>query len=344
MEGINEKEESEQGPGPGSVELGRWTEIQDTLKKRVITVDDFPWRLPSPPSESQQQQLKYVGGVDVSFSKEDPSMACGSLVVLDLLHDLRLVYREFTCVRLDIPYVPGFLAFREAPILVNLLEKMKKEANPFYPQVLMVDGNGLLHPRGFGLASHLGVIADIPTIGIGKNLHHVDGLTRSGLRKLLEDEENRSSGIITLRGNSGFIWGAAMRSNQGSLKPVFVSIGHRVSLETAIKIVNMTCKFRVPEPIRQADIRSREHLRELKLKCPSDAIDKWHCDRSVHSALMANNHRAPSLLTCSVYHNLTTECPSPWRLRLCITRVHTSSEVWSIACMLARNAREVHFM
>ncbi|TYJ32939.1 hypothetical protein E1A91_A05G069700v1 [Gossypium mustelinum] len=238
MEGINEKEEAQKGSSPA--ELGKWAEIQDTLKKRVITVDDFPWRLASQSeSEPQQQQLKYVGGVDVSFSKEEPSMACGSLVVLDLLHDLRLVYQEYTCLSLDIPYIPGFLAFRE---------------------VLMVDGNGLLHPRGFGLASHLGVIANIPTIGVGKNLHHVDGLTQSGVRKLLEAEENKAKGIITLRGNSGFIWGAAMRSEQGSLKPVFVSVGHRVSLETAIEIVNMTCKFRVPEPIRQADIRSREHL------------------------------------------------------------------------------------
>ncbi|TYI25768.1 hypothetical protein ES332_A05G071900v1 [Gossypium tomentosum] len=229
MEGINEKEEAQKGSSPA--ELGKWAEIQDTLKKRVITVDDFPWRLASQSeSEPQQQQLKYVGGVDVSFSKEEPSMACGSLVVLDLLHDLRLVYQEYTCLSLDIPYIPGFLAFRE---------------------VLMVDGNGLLHPRGFGLASHLGVIANIPTIGVGKNLHHVDGLTQSGVRKLLEAEENKAKGIITLRGNSGFIWGAAMRSEQGSLKPVFVSVGHRVSLETAVEIVNMTCKFRVPEPIRQ---------------------------------------------------------------------------------------------
>ncbi|KAB2080413.1 hypothetical protein ERO13_A05G066400v2 [Gossypium hirsutum] len=265
MEGINEKEEAQKGSSPA--ELGKWAEIQDTLKKRVITVDDFPWRLASQSeSEPQQQQLKYVGGVDVSFSKEEPSMACGSLVVLDLLHDLRLVYQEYTCLSLDIPYIPGFLAFREAPILLHLLAKMKKDASPFYPQVLMVDGNGLLHPRGFGLASHLGVIANIPTIGVGKNLHHVDGLTQSGVRKLLEAEENKAKGIITLRGNSGFIWGAAMRSEQGSLKPVFVSVGHRVSLETAVEIVNMTCKFRVPEPIRQADIRSREHLRNLKMK------------------------------------------------------------------------------
>ncbi|XP_022731295.1 endonuclease V isoform X2 [Durio zibethinus] len=279
MEGVNENEKEEAQKRSDPPELGKWAEIQDTLKKSVIAVDDFPWRLPSPQSHSHQQQLTYVGGVDVSFSKEEPSMACGSLVVLDLHHDLRLVYQDYTCLTLDVPYVPGFLAFREAPILVHLLEKMKNDASPFYPQVLMVDGNGLLHPRGkfslysinspyhlhlqhqrygnpsFGLASHLGVLANIPTIGIGKNLHHIDGLTQSGVRKLLEAEENRANDVITLRGSSGFIWGAAMRSTQGSLKPVFVSIGHRVSLDTAIKIVNMTCKFRVPEPIRQAFLK-----------------------------------------------------------------------------------------
>ncbi|XVF10530.1 hypothetical protein REPUB_Repub07fG0190400 [Reevesia pubescens] len=210
MEGVNEKEkqkeEAQNHSGPP--ELGKWAEIQDMLKQRVITVDDFSWRLPSPQSHLHPQQLKYVGGVDISFSKEEPSLACGSLVVLDLQHDLRLVYQDYTCLTLDIPYVPGFLAFREAPILVHLLEKMKNNASPFYPQVVMVDGNGLLHPRGFGLASHLGVLVNIPTIGIGKNLHHVDGLTQSGVRKLLEAEENRAKDIITLRGSSGFIWGA----------------------------------------------------------------------------------------------------------------------------------------
>ena len=84
------------------------------LKNRLITVDDFPWRLPSPQSNSRHEQvLRYVGGVDVSFSKEEPSMACGSLVVLDLHHDLSLVYQDYSCLTLDVPYVPGFLAFRE---------------------------------------------------------------------------------------------------------------------------------------------------------------------------------------------------------------------------------------
>lgn len=257
----------EQSPPPP---LSDWIQVQDSLKKRVITVDDFAWKLlPSP----DEQALKFVGGVDISFSKEDPSVACGCLVVLDL-HSLQLVYQDYAVVSLQVPYVPGFLAFREAPILLQLLVNMKKNACPFYPQVLMVDGNGLLHPRGFGLASHIGVLANIPTIGIGKNLHHVDGLTLSGARRLLELEENRDKDLITLKGNSGVIWGAAIRSTEGSSKPIFVSIGHRISLDTAIMIVKMTCKYRVPEPVRQADIRSREQLQ----KCQTGTLER--CKRS----------------------------------------------------------------
>lgn len=128
----------------------------------------------------------------------------------------------------------------------------------------MVDGNGLLHPRGFGLACHLGVLADIPTIGIGKNLHHVDGLTQSGVRQLLQANGNScgDADIFTLVGDSGSTLGAAMRSTEGSLKPIFISVGHRISLASAIKIVKLSCRFRVPEPIRQADIRSRDCLRK----------------------------------------------------------------------------------
>ncbi|KAL2517406.1 endonuclease V family protein [Abeliophyllum distichum] len=134
----------------------KWIEIQDSLKKMLKIEDDFSWKIPT--SEVQNLEintenldsraiLKYVGGVDLSFSKSDPSIACATLVVLDL-NTLQVVYEDFSTVKLDIPYVPGFLAFREAPVLLDLLEKMKKGSLPFYPQILMVDGNGLLHPRG----------------------------------------------------------------------------------------------------------------------------------------------------------------------------------------------------
>ncbi|XP_057504485.1 uncharacterized protein LOC130787990 isoform X1 [Actinidia eriantha] len=240
-----------------------WIETQDFLKTSLVTEDDFTWHLPTTTAigGGGGGVLKYVGGVDVSFSKDDPSIACGTLVVLDF-HTLNVVYHDYSLVSLHIPYVTGFLAFREAPILLELLEKMKNCAHPFYPQLLMVDGNGLLHPRGFGLACHLGVQANLPTIGIGKNLHHVDGLTQYRVRQLLEAKGNFPEDYITLTGDSGCVWGAAMRSTVDTFKPIFISVGHRVSLPTAVKIAKMTCKFRVPEPIRQADIRSRDYLRK----------------------------------------------------------------------------------
>ncbi|XP_030945317.1 endonuclease V-like isoform X2 [Quercus lobata] len=234
--------EESSSPNTSQDDHKQWIEAQDDLKRRLVTEDDFSWKLSKEKEEEEEVLLRYVGGVDISFSKEDTSVACGTLVVLDIQsQDLQTVYHDHYLVTLTVPYVPGFLAFRE---------------------VLMVDGNGILHPRGFGLACHLGVLADLPTIGIGKNLHHVDGLTYSGVRQLLENKENCTENFITLSGCSGKIWGVAMRSTKGSLKPIFISVGHCVSLDTAITIVKMTCKYRVPEPTRQADIRSREYLRK----------------------------------------------------------------------------------
>ncbi|KAJ4707627.1 endonuclease V family protein [Melia azedarach] len=244
-------------------QLNNWVEIQDELKKKLILEDDFTWKLSTSATTSKMEEsdvlLKHIGGVDVSFSKEDPSIACGCLVVLDL-QSLQIVYEDYSILRLQVPYFPGFLAFREVPVLLRLLEDIKNKANHFYPQVLMVDGNGLLHPRGFGLACHIGVLANLPTIGIGKNLHCVDGLTHSGVRKLFDVKENSDADIITLIGSSGSVWGVAMRSTPNTLKPIFVSIGHRISLNTTVEIAKMSCKFRVPEPIRQADIKSRDYL------------------------------------------------------------------------------------
>ncbi|KAK3131020.1 hypothetical protein QOZ80_6BG0501030 [Eleusine coracana subsp. coracana] len=180
-----------------------WVNTQDMLKRKLVLDDDFDWSLPSAGSCSDNDdvrgKLKYVAGVDISFLKEDPSMACAAVVVLDA-STLEVVHEEFDVVQLQVPYIPGFLAFREAPILLGLLEKLKRNVHNFYPQLLMVDGNGLLHPRGFGLACHLGVLADIPTIGIGKNLHHVDGLNQSEIRRRFEAKENCKKELISLTG------------------------------------------------------------------------------------------------------------------------------------------------
>jgi len=125
----------------------------------------------------------------------------------------------------------------------------------------MVDGNGILHPRGFGLASHLGVLADIPTIGVGKNLHHVDGLTNLEVRNVVAKSNLQAGDVVPLIGSTGQVWGAALHSHEGCQKPIFISIGHRISLDTAVAVVRCCCLHRVPEPVRQADLRSRDRLR-----------------------------------------------------------------------------------
>ncbi|KAL3676237.1 hypothetical protein R1sor_026185 [Riccia sorocarpa] len=155
---------------------------QEFLKSRLVLQDDFSWTLGTSSEQNgsssgtdvvdrstKGHRLRYVGGVDLSFSKSDPSFACGALVVLDF-ETLEVVYEDFCTVQLTLPYIPGFLAFRESPVLLNLLERMERKDSGLYPQLLMVDGNGILHPRGFGLASHLGVLANIPTIGVGKTV------------------------------------------------------------------------------------------------------------------------------------------------------------------------------
>ncbi|CAI8605844.1 unnamed protein product [Vicia faba] len=261
--GIETESEEQEQSNSSQDHHQKWITEQDNLREKLISEDNFTWKLPAAPRIGSQE-LRFVGGFDISFSKDDPSMACGTLVVLDF-RTLQLVYQDFSFVTLHVPYVPGFLAFREAPVLLHILEKMKRSDNPFYPQVLMVDGNGILHPRGFGLACHVGVMANLPTIGIGKSLHHVDGLHHSRVRKLLEAEENSSKDFIPLVGCSGQTWGVAMRSSQSSIKPIYISIGHRISLQTATAIVQMTCKYRIPEPIRQADIRSRDYIRKFEM-------------------------------------------------------------------------------
>ncbi|KAJ8477597.1 hypothetical protein OPV22_021324 [Ensete ventricosum] len=207
-----------------------WVEAQESLKKKLVLEDDFAWGVPSQglasgDDGSRREKLKYIGGVDISFLKKDPLVSCGALLVLDA-DTMDVVHEEFEVARLQVPYVPGFLAFREAPMLLGLLNKMKANAHPFYPQLLMVDGNGLLHPRGLGLACHLGILANLPTIGIGKNLHHVDGLTQSAVRQSLEARENYDKDLIFLTGKSGKTWGVAMRSSLGSSKPIYVSIAN----------------------------------------------------------------------------------------------------------------------
>ncbi|XP_028643747.1 endonuclease V isoform X2 [Grammomys surdaster] len=173
----------------------------------------------------------------------------------------RVVYEDSRMVGLKAPYVSGFLAFREVPFLVELVQQLQEKEPDLMPQVLLVDGNGVLHQRGFGVACHLGVLTELPCIGVAKKLLQVDGLENNAKHKEKIVLLQAGGDTFPLIGNSGTVLGMALKSHDHSSKPLYVSVGHRISLEVAVRLTHHCCRFRIPEPIRQADIRSREYIR-----------------------------------------------------------------------------------
>lgn len=231
--------------------IRRWEAEQDTLRARLIERDDFQWTVTGPTA------LHYIGGMDISADKHNDSNAYAALVVLSY-PDLNTVYQDCIHVTVDVPYVPGCLAFREVPHLMQLMDRNRQ--SQFIPDVILLDGNGILHCRAFGLASHFGVLADIPTIGCGKTVFAVDGINKENVRALSSTLQNGGDSV-DLVGRSGRVWGAALKSCDNTTDPLIVSVGHRITLPTAIDLVKRVCTYRVPEPIRQADKLSRAALR-----------------------------------------------------------------------------------
>lgn len=148
-----------------------WNQEQIFLRGHLVEHDDFNWNIDT---------LKYVAGVDISFSMEHEDIACSALVILER-KSLKIVYEDYEYVKLDLPYVPGFLAFREIPSLLPLFDKLREKKPEFWPDVILVDGNGIIHQNKFGLACHLGVLLKTPAIGCGKTFFYVDGLSKQGV-------------------------------------------------------------------------------------------------------------------------------------------------------------------
>eukprot|EP01133_Synstelium_polycarpum_P009126 gene9126-10702_t len=233
----------------------------DTSCRSTPHLGNFVWTNERIPIASQKQAEIYVGGVDISFVKDNVEDACASLIVLEY-PSLKVVHQELEFVKLDLPYIPGFLAFREIPSLMRLIDRVRQQHPELMPQVILVDGNGVLHPRGFGLASHLGVLANIPTIGIGKTFFHVDGMSTKQVKIDFAQSCKQAGDHLDLCGDSGKVWGAAVKSHANSTNAIFVSVGHLLSLTSCLAVVRAcTTSNRVPEPVRQADLRSREYIR-----------------------------------------------------------------------------------
>ncbi len=181
------------------------------------------------------EAFRFVAGLDGAFSP-DGSRCIAGVVLWDLLEG-RVAEQHTATAQLRFPYIPGLLSFREIPAWVAALRKLRRP-----PDVLMCDGQGIAHPRRFGIASHLGVLCGLPAIGCAK----------SRLVGTHDDPPPRRGGRAPLRHRDEVI-GTVLRTQTG-VRPVYVSIGHRIALAAAEALVlNCALKYRLPEPTRLAD-------------------------------------------------------------------------------------------
>jgi len=223
--------------------ISKWEVYQLSNKDKIIKRDII-----------KEEDIKYVGGLDISFDKKDENNACAYLTIYDITTN-KIVYEDYYLCKMTIPYISGYLGFREIPHYKKLLDRIVD--NEFYPQILLVDGSGILHKSEFGSASHLGYVVDIPTIGVAKTLLSHDGLREREIKQKFREKCNRKGDYIELKGDSGALWGLALQSCKIVERPIYITIGHKISLETAKNIVLKSCVYKNPEPIRNSDIKSK---------------------------------------------------------------------------------------
>jgi len=252
--------------------LQEWSEEQQVLRQRMIMEDVEPWQFdklvykPGAAVQDRKGSLRYVAGLDISFDKKSQTRACAGLVVLDISDSFRVVYQDVSIVRLDLPYISGFLAYREAPFLLEKLSRLKREQPELYPQCIVVDGNGMFHVNKFGAACHIGVLSGTPTVGVSKKLHQIFGYENGAAHKRMVEERlsRRGDHFEMLSDDDAHeLVAYCYRSTDGSTRPIYISLGNMISWQTCLWVIeNVTGECRIPEPVRVIDRLTREYLRE----------------------------------------------------------------------------------
>jgi deoxyribonuclease V len=217
---------------PWDVDVSHAVEIQQRLRSRLLLEDGFVFH-----------DLRWIAGADVAYATGNDAI----FGAVALLAFPQLAVAETIAIerKVDFPYIPGLLSFREAPVLVEAVSLLKQR-----PDVVLFDAQGIAHPRGFGLASHAGLLLDLPSVGCAKS------------RLLGEYKQvGTSFGSFSWLTCAGRNVGAVVRT-RAAVKPLFVSPGDRITIRTAVRLVLAACRgYRVPEPIRiahQLANRSRE--------------------------------------------------------------------------------------
>jgi deoxyribonuclease V len=189
-------------------------------------------------------RCELIAGADVSYGRFSKVFFAG--VVVLRADDLNVVEKQEAVLESPFPYVPGLLSFREAPALLEAFAKVQSE-----PDVIMLDGHGFSHPRRFGLACHVGLCLDRACLGFAKTLFIGD-----------YKEPGKRAGSMKPLMDKGEVIGQVVRTRTG-VKPVFVSVGHKIDLASAVRVVLQTCRdYRLPEPNRQAHIHVNNLRRE----------------------------------------------------------------------------------
>lgn len=203
----------------------KFREEQARLAKKIVIKDEF-------------DEIKLVGGVDQAFIG---NKVISGFVVCDY-KTMEIVEKKYAVVETSVPYLPGFLSYREAPAAVEAFLKLENK-----PDIILVEAHGIAHPRKFGMASHVGLMLDKPAIGVAKNL--LVGDIKED--KIIIDEQVR-----------GFSFSAKEHAN-----PVFISPGHKISLKTSLEIIRncMRLPHKLPEPIHLAHRYSKEIREKLGL-------------------------------------------------------------------------------
>ena len=208
--------------------------VQNELKKKIILTDSF-----------EISELKTVAGVDLAYWKEGESECAVCCIVVIDMETHEVLEKKHYSGKIEVPYIPGFLAFRELPLVLKTAEKLEIK-----PDIYIFDGNGYLHPRHMGIATHASFYLNKPTIGIAKTYFRVDKKTD------YTDPENEA-GSYTDIVIDGEVYGRALRTHK-NVKPVFVSVGNNISIDTACELaMDLTAKeSHIPIPTRIADLET----------------------------------------------------------------------------------------
>lgn len=196
--------------------------IQKELAQRIITGERIP-------------KLRKIAACDIGYTSTKGQLLAA--IAIFNFPQLKLIEKTIKKGKVDFPYIPGLLTFREGPLLLEAFSTIN-----YRPDLVIFDGQGIAHPRKMGLATHMGILLDIPTIGCAKSF----------LYGSFEEPGIAKGAYSYIRDNHGQVIGAALRT-RNDVRCIFVSVGYRISLEEAIRII-LTCspKFRIPEPLRVA--------------------------------------------------------------------------------------------